>query len=86
VSVTEHARNKPQSFWSSDPMIPGGRDGANLTHREPGAVGGLFTGADIPAAPVDWLDEVTAREHAKEGGEDPRRPSTHHDTHRKGSQ
>lgn len=49
--------------------IPGERDPANLTTREPGAVGGQFTGADIPPnEQLPWLDAVTADEHAHEGG------------------
>jgi hypothetical protein len=49
--------------------IPGERDPSTLTHREPGAVGGQFAGADIPAPnPKEWLDDRTAREHAREGG------------------
>ena len=52
-----------------DPMIPGERDATTLTHREPGAVGGQFNGADVPAPDAKaWLDERTAREHAREGG------------------
>jgi hypothetical protein len=52
-----------------DPMIPGERDATTLTHREPGAVGGQFNGADVPAPDATaWLDERTAREHAREGG------------------
>ncbi len=83
--MTDHTRETPQSLWSSDPMIPGGRDGSNLTHREPGAVGGQFTGADIPASPVNWLDEATAREHAREGGQDPHRAPAHDRAHTRGS-
>jgi hypothetical protein len=50
-------------------MIPGERDPTTLTHREPGAVGGQFAGADMPSPdPKAWLDERTAREHAREGG------------------
>ena len=49
--------------------IPGERDPDNLTTREPGAVGGQFTGADIPPEDhLPWLDPVTAEEHAREGG------------------
>lgn len=49
--------------------IPGERDPGNLTRREPGAVSGQFAGADIPPSDhQDWLDEVTAIEHAREGG------------------
>ena len=52
-----------------DPMIPGERDATTLTHREPGAVGGRFNGADVPPPDAKaWLDEPTAREHAREGG------------------
>ena len=54
---------------SPHPPIPGERDSSTLTHREPGAVGGQFSGADIPSPnPNEWLDERTAREHAREGG------------------
>jgi hypothetical protein len=50
-------------------LIPGERDASTLTHREPGAVGGQFAGADVPSPdPNDWLDEQTAFEHAREGG------------------
>jgi hypothetical protein len=50
-------------------MIPGERDPSTLTHREPGAVGGQFAGADIPSPnQKEWLDDRTAREHAREGG------------------
>ena len=49
--------------------IPGERDPSTLTHRDPGAVGGQFSGADIPSPnPEQWLDEGTARERAREGG------------------
>ncbi|HET9192221.1 MAG TPA: hypothetical protein VFO21_05045 [Vicinamibacterales bacterium] len=49
--------------------IPGERDPHNLTTREPGAVGGQFTGADIPPEDhLPWLDRITAEEHAREGG------------------
>jgi len=50
-------------------LIPGERDATTLTHREPGAIGGQFAGADVPSPePHDWLDEQTASEHALEGG------------------
>ena len=49
--------------------IPGERDPGNLTTRQPGSVGGQFTGADIPSDEhLPWLDEATAREHVHEGG------------------
>lgn len=50
--------------------IPGERDPENLTHREPGAMGGQATGADIPPdAQLPWLDDATAEERAREGGQ-----------------
>ena len=56
-------------------LIPGERDASTLTHREAGAVGGRFAGADIPAsAPQEWIDEQTALEHAREGGGDIAKP------------
>jgi hypothetical protein len=49
--------------------IPGEREVNTLTHREPGAMAGQFSGADIPAAsPPDWLDEDTTLERVREGG------------------
>lgn len=49
-------------------LIPGAREGDTLTHREPGAIGGVFTGADIPAGASPWLDEQTLRDRRGEGG------------------
>jgi hypothetical protein len=49
-------------------MIPGAREADTLTWREPGAIGGAFTGADIPPEPTAWLDERTARDRRLEGG------------------
>lgn len=49
--------------------IPGERDPGNLTKRQPGGVGGGFAGEDIPASDhLPWLDDVTATDHAHEGG------------------
>ena len=59
------------SHSSESNLIPGERDASTLTHREAGAVGGQFAGADIPAAtPASSMDERTAIEHAREGGGD----------------
>ena len=55
---------------SAAERIPGERDPENLTHREPGAMSGQFTGADIPPdAELPWLDDATAEERAGEGGQ-----------------
>ena len=49
--------------------IPGERDPGNLTTRQPGSLGGQFTGADIPPeGHLPWLDDQTAAEHVMEGG------------------
>ena len=49
--------------------IPGERDPGNLTTRQPGSLGGQFTGADIPPDDhLPWLDDQTATEHVMEGG------------------
>ena len=65
-SATTHP---PAGADSPHELIPGERDASTLTHRQPGAIGGQFAGADIPAsAPQTWMDERTALEHAREGG------------------
>jgi hypothetical protein len=49
--------------------IPGEHDATTLTHRQPGAMGGQFAGADIPAADGGhMMDADTARLHRQEGG------------------
>lgn len=70
-SHPELAHTAPADSGAHHPheMIPGERDATNLTHREPGAIGGQFSGADVPSSdPHEWLDEQTALEHASEGG------------------
>lgn len=74
-----HAADGPASTTTPSPplpgprrpeeRIPGEREVNTLTHREPGAMAGQFSGADIPAAsPPDWLDEDTTLERVREGG------------------
>jgi len=61
----------PDDASASDPaaaLIPGAREADTLTHREAGAMGGAFTGGDIPAGASTWLDDRTADEHRLEGG------------------
>ena len=49
--------------------IPGERDESTITWRQPGAIGGRFSGADTPAAdPSHLMDEATMRDRALEGG------------------
>jgi hypothetical protein len=70
------------SHGGASALIPGERDASTLTHREPGAVGGQFAGADIPAAsPQGWMDERTASDRAHEGGGSAAKKS-HDTTHR----
>lgn len=49
-------------------MIPGARELDNLTHREPGAIGGQFNGSDIPATQPSLLDDADTVEAYREGG------------------
>lgn len=59
----------PRRPHTTHDPIPGERDPGNLTRRQPGSVGGQFSGADIPTKDRQpWLDEATANEHALEGG------------------
>jgi hypothetical protein len=49
--------------------IPGEHDGTTLTHREPGAMGGAFNGADNVLSDPDAVsDDQTVREWIREGG------------------
>jgi hypothetical protein len=64
-----HPELEPPPAESTPEPIPGERDATTLTHRESGAIGGQFAGGDTPSPdPRAWLDEETAREHAREGG------------------
>ena len=64
-----HPELAPAPPESTREPIPGERDATTLTPREPGAVSGQFSGGDTPSVDTKtWLDERTAREHAKEGG------------------
>ena len=47
-------------------LIPGEYDATTLTHREPGAIGGQFSGADLPpdGAPVDDITRELVEEAA----------------------
>lgn len=65
----ELARRAPGSSHEDTPEpIPGEWDPTTLTHREPGAIGAGFAGANTPPPDPHWVDERTAEEHAVEGG------------------
>ena len=49
--------------------IPGARDTSTLTTRQPGSIGGRFSGADTPSSdPRRLLDEDTIHDRELEGG------------------
>jgi hypothetical protein len=53
----------------ADEPIPGERDASTLMYRQPGSIGGRFSGADTP--PVDstrLMDEQTIHDRELEGG------------------
>lgn len=57
----------PPLTHQPDEPIPGEYDATTATHREPGAIGGRFSGDDLVSSP-DWIDAQTAREEAHGGG------------------
>lgn len=65
---TQHgiASSKPAQQPTHEP-IPGEYDSTTLTHREPGAIGGTFSGDDLVSS-REWIDGDTAREQAHGGG------------------
>lgn len=66
-----HAAPPAEGGKTAREIIPGERDAGTLTHREPGAIGGAFNGADLPAVPIDaMLDDETIHDHEIEGGGD----------------
>jgi hypothetical protein len=58
---------QPAQPIAHEPMIPGEHDNTTLTHREPGAIGGAFSGDDLVSSRT-WIDADTAREQAHGGG------------------
>ena len=49
--------------------IPGERDQSTLTERQPGAMGGQFSGADTPPVdPTHRMDSATIHDRELEGG------------------
>ena len=52
-----------------DEPIPGERDESTMTWRQPGSIGGRFSGADTPPTdPSHLMDDATRRDRALEGG------------------
>jgi hypothetical protein len=54
-------------------IIPGAYERDTLTHSQPGAPSGPAYGSDDQPQGATTMDEVTIREHEKEGGGAPRR-------------
>ena len=57
--------------------IPGERDGTTLTHREPGAMGGAFNGADNVSGDAGLTDDDRAELFREGGGRDGERIMRH---------
>ena len=54
---------------SADEPIPGERDASTLTNRQPGTMGGRFSGADMPPVdPAYLMDPATRHDRQLEGG------------------
>lgn len=61
-------RPRTQTAVAEEP-IPGERDGSTLTSRQPGSIGGRFSGADTPSVdPTRVMDEATIHDRELEGG------------------
>jgi hypothetical protein len=62
-------RSRPGPESLVEEPIPGARDASTLTYRQPGSIGGRFSGADTPPAdPTHLLDAATIRDRELEGG------------------
>lgn len=74
------APEQPPSRAVREP-IPGERDPSTLLGTQPGAVGGVGFGANLPATDLEkTMDERTAHEHKVEGGgADSQRSSRQHE-------
>jgi hypothetical protein len=73
VGLDRHEAHEP---------IPGEYDATTLTHREPGAMGGSFNGADnVSGSSATTAAERTLRERIREGGgRDAERLADRHNT------
>ena len=61
------ARSGPASL--AEEPIPGERDASTLMYRQPGSIGGRFSGADTPPVdPTRLMDEQTIHDRELEGG------------------
>ena len=66
--AAHRAADLPRSASAPEP-IPGAYERDTAIGREPGAIGAHFNGADAaPGDPHALMDEMTVREHRREGG------------------
>lgn len=65
-----HGHPHEQHDATEEEPIPGERERNTATHSERGIIAGTGYGENIPADQPDTMDEVTHREHAREGGGD----------------
>ena len=70
IDQRNDGRPYPHGRGGKVEMIPGEHDNTTLTHREPGAIGGQFAGADIPSSSESRLDEAERHDREIEGGGD----------------
>ena len=70
LELPAHRAHRTRALATSvDEPIPGERDGSTITWRQPGSIGGLFSGADTPPTdPSHLMDDATRRDRAREGG------------------
>jgi hypothetical protein len=68
ASMTDPPRH-PDDRKSAADRIPGERDPGTALPRQPGAIGGRFSGADTPSPDArDIMDEATIEDRKIEGG------------------
>ena len=66
--MEQHER-RPEEEGFTGERIPGERDAGTLTHRQPGSMGGRFSGDDAKSSiPEDVMDAATIGDRKREGG------------------
>jgi hypothetical protein len=71
LELPAHRAPRARLAWASvaDEPIPGERDASTLMYRQPGSMGGRFSGADTPPVdPTRLMDEQTIHDRELEGG------------------
>ena len=66
--MEQHER-RPEEEGFTGERIPGERDAGTLTHRQPGSIGGRFSGDDaLSSKAEDRMDAATIADRKREGG------------------